>query len=101
MKLRPTERQIKCDWICLAGNSAALSAAIDAGVDCVYPGFRDETNTCNFHGLNFSPEELYEGLRFAHQNKIEALVAIKTYPKAGEQETWHRAVDVIVATHVV
>lgn len=83
----------KMQLVCPAGNPAALRAAIEAGADCVYLGFRDETNARNFPGLNFSPEELQEGLRFAHQNKVEVLVAINTYPKAGEQHKWHHAID--------
>ena len=32
------------ELVCPAGTPAALRAAIDAGADTVYAGFRDETN---------------------------------------------------------
>ena len=79
--------------VCSAENPAVLRPRIEAGVCCVCLGFRDETNTHNFPVFNFSLEELNEGLRFAHQNKVVVLVTINTYPKASEQETWHRAID--------
>lgn len=44
------------ELVCPAGSPAMLKAAIDAGADSVYCGFRDETNARNFPGLNFSPE---------------------------------------------
>ena len=34
------------------GTPAALVAAIDAGADTVYCGFRDATNARNYPGLN-------------------------------------------------
>jgi O2-independent ubiquinone biosynthesis protein UbiU len=83
----------KLELVCPAGNPAALRAAIEAGADCVYLGFRDETNARNFPGLNFSRTELREGVRYAHDNKVKVLLAINTYPKAGEQTAWHQAVD--------
>ena len=49
--------------VCPAGNLPALQAAIDAGADAVYAGFRDQTNARAFPGLNFSDDELRdEGL---------------------------------------
>jgi putative protease len=38
---------------CPAGGLPALKAAVDNGADCVYVGFRDETNARAFSGLNF------------------------------------------------
>ena len=43
------------DLVCPAGSLPALKAAIDNGADCVYIGFRDDTNARNFPGLNFDP----------------------------------------------
>ena len=34
--------------VCPAGNLLALKAAIDAGADAVYAGFRDQTNARAF-----------------------------------------------------
>lgn len=81
------------ELVCPAGTPAALRAAIDAGADCVYLGFRDETNARNFPGLNFSREELAEGVAYAHARGSRVYVAINTFPRAGHPEIWHRAVD--------
>jgi len=81
------------ELICPAGTLAALRAAVDAGADAVYVGFRDETNARNFPGLNFSREELREGLDYAHAHGRQVFMAINTYAKAGRPEAWHRAID--------
>jgi putative protease len=81
------------ELVCPAGTPAALRAAVDAGADCVYLGFRDETNARNFPGLNFSRDELRAGIAYAHGRGAKVLVAINTYPRAGHQAPWHRAVD--------
>ena len=47
--------------VCPAGNLPALQAAVDAGADAVYAGFRDQTNARAFPGLNFSDAELRAG----------------------------------------
>jgi putative protease len=81
------------ELVCPAGTPAALRAAVDAGADCVYLGFRDETNARNFPGLNFSRPELEEGIDYAHRHGTKVLVAINTFPKAGSAKLWHQAVD--------
>ncbi|CAO3432386.1 ubiquinone anaerobic biosynthesis protein UbiU [Azospirillum doebereinerae] len=81
------------ELICPAGTPAALRAAVDAGADSVYCGFRDETNARNFPGLNFSPAEMAEGVAYAHRRGRSLFVAINTYPAAGNPAPWHRAVD--------
>ena len=81
------------ELICPAGTPAALEAAVDAGADAIYCGFRDETNARNFPGLNFSREEMREGIAYAHKANAKVLVAINTFPRAGALELWHRAVD--------
>ncbi|PKP72085.1 MAG: protease [Alphaproteobacteria bacterium HGW-Alphaproteobacteria-5] len=83
----------RLELICPAGTPASLRVAVDAGADSVYCGFRDETNARNFPGLNFSPDELGEAVRYAHAKGARVLVAINTFPRAGAVETWHRAVD--------
>ncbi len=79
--------------VCPAGTPAALRAAVQAGAHTVYCGFADETNARNFPGLNFSREEMREGVAFAHQHGARVLIAINTYPRAGDEALWHRAVD--------
>ena len=81
------------ELICPAGTLAALRAAVDAGADSVYVGFRDETNARNFPGLNFSRTELRQGVDYAHARGKQVFVAINTYPTAGKAGPWHRAVD--------
>ncbi len=81
------------ELVCPAGTPAALRAAVDAGADSVYLGFRDETNARNFPGLNFSRDELAEGIAYAGRNGCKVLVAINTYPRAGDPGPWRRAVD--------
>ncbi|WEX08571.1 peptidase U32 family protein [Chelativorans sp. AA-79] len=83
----------RLELVCPAGTPAALRAAVDAGADSVYCGFRDETNARNFPGLNFSPEELARGAAYAHAKGARILVAINTFPRAGAAEIWHGAVD--------
>lgn len=81
------------ELICPAGTPAALSAAVDAGADAVYCGFRDETNARNFPGLNFSAEELRAGIAYAHNHGVRVLVAINTFARAGALDLWERAVN--------
>lgn len=81
------------ELVCPAGTPAALRAAVDAGADTVYCGFRDCTNARNYPGLNFDFDELREGVTYAHGRGCKVLVAINTFPRAGEQSPWHRALD--------
>ncbi|CCQ75246.1 peptidase U32 family protein [Magnetospira sp. QH-2] len=83
----------KLELVCPAGTPAALRAAVEAGADTVYLGFRDETNARNFPGLNFSRIELQDGLAHAHAHGAKVLVAINTFPEAGNHAPWHQAVD--------
>ena len=83
-----------------AGTPAALRAAIDAGADTVYCGFRDCTNARNYPGLNFDVEELAEGVAYAHERGRKVLVAINTFPRAGEPDPWYRAIDNAAAVEV-
>lgn len=79
--------------VCPAGTPAALRAAVKAGAHTVYCGFNDETNARNFPGLNFDRAEMAEGVAFAHSHGSKVLVAINTFPRAGAEDIWHRAVD--------
>ena len=81
------------ELVCPAGNLQALKAAIDNGADCVYLGFRDETNARNFNGLNFDDAALAEGLRYAHDRGRKVLLALNTFPQADNWPRWTAAVD--------
>jgi len=78
--------------VCPAGTPAALRAAVKAGAHTIYCGFADETNARNFPGLNFDRVEMREGIEFAHAHGSKVLVAINTFPRAGNEAIWHRAV---------
>ncbi len=78
--------------VCPAGTPAALRTAVKAGAHSVYCGFADETNARNFPGLNFSRDEMRDGITFAHKAGVKVLVAINTFPRAGAEPIWHSAV---------
>ncbi|MCH7889142.1 MAG: U32 family peptidase [Proteobacteria bacterium] len=81
------------ELVCPAGTPAALRAAVEAGADAVYVGFRDETNARNYPGLNFSRPELGQGVGYAHELGRKVYVAVNTFPAAGNPGPWRRAVD--------
>ncbi len=81
------------ELVCPAGTPAALRAAVDAGAHTIYCGFADETNARNFPGLNFSRDEMAAGAAYAHKAGAKLLIAINTFPRAGAEDFWHRAVD--------
>ncbi|TCV83257.1 ubiquinone anaerobic biosynthesis protein UbiU [Sulfurirhabdus autotrophica] len=81
------------ELVCPAGSLPALKAAVDHGADCVYIGFRDNTNARNFAGLNFDESNAREGIRYAHNKGKKVLLALNTYPQADNWERWQGAVD--------
>jgi len=81
------------ELVCPAGTPAALRTAVDAGADAVYCGFQDATNARNFPGLNFTPDELAEAVRYAHARGARVLLALNTYPPAGKVDLWRQAAD--------
>lgn len=83
----------KPELVCPAGSLPALKSAIDNGADTVYMGLKDATNARNFAGLNFDAKSAQEGIRYAHAKGRRVLMAINTYPQAGEQALWQKAVD--------
>jgi putative protease len=88
------------ELVCPAGTPATLRAAVQAGADAVYCGFRDETNARNFPGLNFSVEELAEGVQFAHDHGVKVLCAINTFARVGRVPVWQKAADAAVGCGV-
>lgn len=83
---------VSLELVCPAGTPAALRVAVDAGAHAVYCGFADETNARNFPGLNFSRDELAEGVTYAHDRGVEVYVAVNTFPEAGNVWPWQRAI---------
>ena len=88
------------ELVCPAGTPAALRTAVDAGADSVYCGFRNATNARNFPGLNFSPDELASSVSYAHRRGAKVLLALNTYPPAGQTELWRQAAAQGVAAGV-
>lgn len=81
------------ELVCPAGNLPALKTAIDHGADCVYMGFRDNTNARAFPGLNFDPASAQEGVRYAHSRGKKVLLALNTFPQTATWSKWQQAVD--------
>lgn len=88
------------ELVCPAGTPAALRAAVDAGADAVYVGFRDETNARNFPGLNFSRRELADARAYAHARGSKLYLAINTFARAGDLGPWRQALDDAARTGV-
>lgn len=82
------------ELVCPAGTPAALATAIEAGADAVYFGFRDRTNARNFPGLNFSAREAGDAVALCRARGVRPMIAINTYPRAGDDALWRRAVDI-------
>ena len=81
------------ELVCPAGSLPALRSAVDNGADTVYFGYKNDTNARNFAGLNFDHKAMVEGVRYAHAQGRQVLVAINTFPQPGREADWHRAVD--------
>jgi putative protease len=91
-----TSTLIKPELVCPAGSLRALQLAVDAGADAVYLGLRNATNARNFAGLNFSDEQLREGVAYAHRRGRKVLMALNTFAKAEDPAPWFAAVDAAV-----
>ena len=81
------------ELVCPAGSLPALKAAVDHGADAVYFGYRNDTNARNFPGLNFDRRAMVEGIAYAHARGRRVLLAVNTFPRAGREADWHRAID--------
>lgn len=81
------------ELVCPAGSLSALKTAVDNGADCVYVGFRDDTNARNFAGLNFDDISIRQCVDYAHQRGKQVFVALNTYPQAQGMMRWKFAVD--------
>jgi putative protease len=81
------------ELVCPAGNLPSLKAAVDNGADAVYTGFRDDTNARHFAGLNFTPDKLAEGIRYARRKGVRVFIALNTYPRPDGFDRWQQAVD--------
>lgn len=83
----------RIELVCPAGSLPALKTAIDHGADCVYLGFKDATNARNFTGLNFDPQQMRDGIDYAHRRGRKVLLALNTYPQSDNWSSWTAAID--------
>jgi O2-independent ubiquinone biosynthesis protein UbiU len=90
----------RLELVCPAGSLPALKSAVDHGADCVYIGFRNETNARNFAGLNFDAKAAAEGIRYAHAHGAKVLLALNTYPQPGAFPRWTAALDLAAELRV-
>jgi len=90
----------RIELVCPAGSLPALRSAVDNGADCVYMGFRDDTNARNFAGLNFSVEDTAAALSYAHARGAKVFLAINTYPQAGGGARGRQALDAAASLQV-
>ncbi|HXH04246.1 MAG TPA: peptidase U32 family protein [Candidatus Competibacteraceae bacterium] len=81
------------ELVCPAGNLPALKAAVEQGADAVYVGLKDATNARQFAGLNFSSEQIAQGLEYARRHRTRVFLAVNTYPQPQGWGQWQRAVD--------
>lgn len=88
------------ELVCPAGTPAALRTAVDAGADAVYCGLQNATNARNFPGLNFTPAEVEQSVRYVHEHDAKLLLAVNTFPPAGRFALWQEAIDLAAATGV-
>ena len=87
-------RPARPELVCPAGTPASLRTAVDAGADTVYCGLQNATNARNFPGLNFSPDELRKSIDYAHARGSKVLLAVNTFPPAGQFQLWKDAVGI-------
>ena len=83
----------KPELVCPAGTPASLRVAVDSGADAVYCGLQNATNARNFPGLNLTPDELEKSIEYAHLKGTKVLIALNTFPPAGQFSLWSDAVD--------
>jgi putative protease len=86
----------KVEVLAPAGNLASLKAAVESGADAVYLGFKDTTNARNYEGLNFTREDLEEGIRCLREKDRKFFVTINTFPQRDTLACWQRSVDTAV-----
>ncbi len=83
----------KCEILSPAGNLEKLKFAVMYGADAVYMalnrfGMRSSAD-------NFTPEELKEGLDFAHSHGVKVYCALNTMPRDFEMEALDKSLDSI------
>ncbi|OZG72332.1 protease [Hahella sp. CCB-MM4] len=85
------------ELVCPAGSLPAFKAAVEAGADAIYIGFKDNTNARHFAGLNFDDRKARQALDLARDKGVKLFVAINTYAQQREWHRWKAAVDQAVS----
>ena len=86
--------------ICPAGTPESFKAAVDAGADGVYFGFKNAGNARNFPGLNFSLDEAQQSISYAKNKNRKTFVAINSFAQAGRESLAKKSIDDAVALGV-
>ncbi|SMF48206.1 putative protease [Alteromonadaceae bacterium Bs31] len=81
------------ELVCPAGSLPAFKAALNAGANAIYVGFKDDTNARHFTGLNFNDRQAQKALALARDSGVKLYVAINTYPQPTGWSRWQAAVD--------
>ncbi len=76
-----------------AGNLPSLKAAVDNGADAVYMGFAGDTNLRNFPALNFTEDEVYQAIQYAHSKGRKVYITVNAYPQEKELSLAYNVVD--------
>lgn len=76
-----------------AGNLPSLKAAVDSGADAVYMGFSGDTNLRNFPALNFTEDEVFKAIQYAHSKDRKVFITVNSYPQERELPLAYEVVD--------
>ena len=83
----------KVEVVAPAGSLTSLKAALESGADVIYTGFKGATSGRNYEGLNFSYDEMGEGISLAHKVGKKVYIAINTFPQFDDHTLLHRTID--------
>jgi putative protease len=83
----------KVEVVAPAGSLTSLKAALDSGADVIYTGFKGATSGRNYEGLNFSYDEMGEGINLAHKVGKKVYIAINTFPQLNDHTLLYNTID--------
>ncbi|WP_022846896.1 U32 family peptidase [Desulfurobacterium sp. TC5-1] len=76
-----------------AGTLEKLKVAVDFGADAVYAGVKQFS--LRERAGNFTIEELYEGIRYAHSKDKKVYITLNAFLRNNELETFKKTVDAV------
>jgi putative protease len=83
----------KVEVVAPAGSLTSLKAALENGADVIYTGFKGATSGRNYEGLNFTYNEMEEGINLAHKAGKKVYIAINTFPQFDDHTLLYRTID--------